>query len=187
VLDPNTSMVDPISGATVMNEVLTILGPTANANLPGVDEWCINSAAIDPLNRCAVVNSEDGHVYRWSFVTNTLSAGLRLAAPTGEAYTSTVIGPDGAIYAINNAQLACCDANVAAQSSVGAPVFKPVSRFFTPSFQRAGWIGILAAFSLHVGIRASRRSRTWSGWSFLSWCGVNWSRRRASVASSTAS
>ena len=93
-----------------MNEVLTVLGPTHNPDLPGVNEWCINSAAIDPLNKCAVVNSEDGHVYRWSFVTNTLSTGLKLAEPTGEAYTSTVIGPDGAIYAINNAQLACCDA-----------------------------------------------------------------------------
>ncbi len=127
VLDPNTSMVDPISGANVMSEVLTILGPTQNPDLAGVNEWCINSAAIDPLNKCAVVNSEDGHVYRWSFVTNTLSTGLKLAEPTGEAYTSTVIGPDGAIYAINNAQLACCDANVPVQGSV-APRSSSLSR-----------------------------------------------------------
>ena len=40
-------MADPISGATVMNEVLTVLGPTANTDLPGVREWCINSAAVD--------------------------------------------------------------------------------------------------------------------------------------------
>jgi hypothetical protein len=91
-----------------MNEVLTVLGPTPNRNLPGVDEWCINSAAIDPINKCAIVNSEDGHVYRWSFATNSLSVGLKLAPPTGEAYTSTAIGPDGAIYAINNATLFCC-------------------------------------------------------------------------------
>jgi len=108
VLDPNVSMPDPVTGATVMKEVLTVLGPTPNANLPGVDEWCINSAAIDPVNKCAIINSEDGHVYRWSFATNTLSAGLRLAPPTGEAYTSTAIGPDGAVYAINNAVLFCC-------------------------------------------------------------------------------
>jgi len=110
VLDPNTSMVDPITGTTVMNTVLTILGPTQNPNLPGVNEWCINSAAVDIANKCAVVNSEDGHCYRWDFTTNTLSPGLYLAPPTGEAYTSTLIGPDGAVYAINNAKLFCCGA-----------------------------------------------------------------------------
>ena len=86
-------MVDPISGARVMNEVLTIVGPTPNSELPGVTEWCINSAAVDVANKCAVVNSEDGHVYRWNFVTNTLSAGLKLAPATGEAYTSTLDRP----------------------------------------------------------------------------------------------
>ena len=142
-----------------MNEVITVLGPTQNPNLPGVNEWCINAAAIDPLNKCAVVNSEDGHVYRWSFVTNTLSPGLKLAEPTGEAYTSTVIGPDGAIYAINNAQLACCDANGFIQSSVGAPAMERTSSLFTPLFQGVGLIGIFVALSLHFGIKASRRSR----------------------------
>lgn len=108
ILDPNVTMGDPITGATVMNEVITVLGRTPNGNLPGFDEWCINSAAIDPINKCAIVNSEDGHVYRWSFATNSLSQGLQLAPPTGEAYTSTAIGPDGAVYAINNATLFCC-------------------------------------------------------------------------------
>ena len=68
-------------------------------------EWCINSAAVDPVTRSAIVNNEDGNVYRWDFVTNTLSPALNLAPPTGEAYTPTVIGPDGAGYAINNATL----------------------------------------------------------------------------------
>ena len=36
--------------------------------------------------------------------------GLTLAPPTGEAYTPTVIGPDGAVYAVNNAQLFSCGA-----------------------------------------------------------------------------
>jgi len=108
ILDPGATMVDPVTGATVMNEVITVLGPTKNPNLPGVDEWCINSVAVDAANSCAVVNSEDGHVYRWDFSTNTLSPGLQLAPPTGEAYTPTLIGPDGAVYAINNAQLNCC-------------------------------------------------------------------------------
>jgi hypothetical protein len=108
VLDPNAPQVDPITGATVMKEVMTQLGPTPNDTLPGVREWCINAAAIDTLGKCAVVNSEDGHVYRWDFKTNRLSPGLHLAPPTGEAYTPTVIGPDGSIYAINNSALYCC-------------------------------------------------------------------------------
>ena len=69
-------MEDPISGATVMNEVLAVLGPTENTDLPGVREWCMNSVAVDSANKCAVVNSEDGHVYRWYFSTNTLTPGL---------------------------------------------------------------------------------------------------------------
>jgi hypothetical protein len=110
VLDPNDSMTDPITGATVMNTVLTVAGVTPDteylSSFPNaVREWCINSAAIDPFNHCAVVNSEDGNLYRWDFVTNTLSPGLMLAPPTGEAYTPTVIGPDGTAYAINNATL----------------------------------------------------------------------------------
>lgn len=108
LVDPNTSMTDPITGTTVMNTVITILGPTPNSGQAGVREWCINSAAIDSVNVCAVVNCEDGKVYRWNFATNTLSPGLTLAPATGEAYTPTLIGPDGAVYAINNARLNCC-------------------------------------------------------------------------------
>jgi hypothetical protein len=110
VLDPNATEPDPITGTTVMKEVITVLGPTPNQGLPGVHEWCINSAAVDPVNKCAVVNSEDGNAYRWDFTTNTLSAPLNLAPPTGEPYTPTLIGPDGAVYAINNGKLNCCQA-----------------------------------------------------------------------------
>ena len=53
-------------GVTAMKPVLTVNGVTPDSdfpNLPGaVREWCINSAAIDAVNQCAVVNSEDGHV-----------------------------------------------------------------------------------------------------------------------------
>ena len=66
-----------------MKEVITVLGPTPNDGQPGVHEWCINAAAIDPINKCAVVNSEDGNAYRWDFTTNTLSAPLTWR-PTGE-------------------------------------------------------------------------------------------------------
>lgn len=110
IVDPNVSMTDPITGATVMSTVLTVTGvtpdPAFRPDLPNaVREWCINAAAVDPATRSAVVNSEDGIVYRWDFTSNTLQSALILAPPTGEAYTPTVIGPDGAVYAINNATL----------------------------------------------------------------------------------
>jgi hypothetical protein len=107
-------MIDPISGATVMNTVITATGPTPDTskNLTqfpnAVREWCINSAAIDPVQKCALVNNEDGHLYRWDFTTNSLSLAFPMAAATGEAYTPTVMGPDGAVYAINNATLFSC-------------------------------------------------------------------------------
>jgi hypothetical protein len=124
ILDPNATEPDPIVPTTaVMKEVLTILGPTPNPELFGVREWCINSAAIDSINKCAVVNSEDGHVYRWNFITNTLSPAFPMAAATGEAYTPTLIGPDGAVYAINNAVLYCCQAAPPPSSPSRAALF----------------------------------------------------------------
>src|ERR1700683_5115167 len=66
VLDPNGMETDPVTGATVMLEVLTMLGPTPSAS-GGVREWCINSGAIDPFSGSAIANSEDGVVYRWNF------------------------------------------------------------------------------------------------------------------------
>ena len=61
VLDPNDTETDPITNSiNVMKEVITVLGPTPNTTLgKGVREWCINAAAIDPVNKCAVVNCED--------------------------------------------------------------------------------------------------------------------------------
>lgn len=104
ITDPNTSMTDPITGASVMNVVLEQIGLTADGPPSGaVREWCINSAAIDPATSSAIVNSEDGTNYRWNFITNTLSQFMALSPGVGEAYTPTVIGPDGTVYAINDA------------------------------------------------------------------------------------
>jgi hypothetical protein len=75
-----------------------------------------------------VVNSEDGNAYRWDFTTNTLSAPLNLAPPTGEPYTPTLIGPDGAVYAINNGTLNCC---VSTSSPTGGHL--PTAKFKDPS------------------------------------------------------
>ncbi len=109
VLDPNAAMLDPVTGAQVMREVLTIAGPThdpAYPDLPNaVYEWCIDSAAVDPFGKSALVPSEDGNLYRWDFTTNTFTQRIRVTAGIGEAYTPTLIGADGTVFAINDATL----------------------------------------------------------------------------------
>jgi hypothetical protein len=109
VLDPNASMVDPISGINVMQEVLTIAGQTPDPEFPNypnaVREWCINNAAVDPFTVSILANSEDGQLYRWDLTTNTFTEVIKLTQATGEAYTPTVVGADGTVYAINNATL----------------------------------------------------------------------------------
>jgi hypothetical protein len=113
ILDPFATMTDPISGATVMKEVLTVLGPTPDDDFPGnplaVREWCINTAAVDPTTRSAFVNNEDGKLYRWDLVTGTLADQVVLTPGIGEAYTPTLIGPDGTVYAINDGKLFAVD------------------------------------------------------------------------------
>ncbi len=109
VLDPTVAMADPISGIPVMQEVLTIAGPTPDHPSPAfpnaVREWCINTAAVDPFTHSALVNSEDGILYRWDFTTHTLTEQVVLTIGIGEAYTPTLVGVDGTVYAINNAIL----------------------------------------------------------------------------------
>ena len=68
-------------------------------------EWCVNTSAVDSIGHSAMVNNEDGKIYRWNLDNNTLSESVTLTAGTSEAYTPTVIGPDGTVYAINAATL----------------------------------------------------------------------------------
>jgi len=70
-----------------------------------VKEWCINAAAVDPATRSVMVNSEDGIDYRWDLTTNTLTQAVTLSAGIFEAYTTTLIGADGTVYATNQAIL----------------------------------------------------------------------------------
>jgi len=105
ILDPGAAQTDAVTGATVMKEILTVLGPTPGFPDPGVKEWCINSAAVDPATGSVLANSEDGKLYRWNLASNTLIQPVTLTAGLGEAYTPTVIGTDGTVYAINNAIL----------------------------------------------------------------------------------
>ena len=107
VLDPKASQADSIvPGVQVMREVLTILGPTLDGgSATARREWCINTMAADPARKSILANNEDGILYRWDLATNTLSQGLRLNAGLGQAYTPTLVGADGAVYAISNATL----------------------------------------------------------------------------------
>jgi len=104
ILDPNATESDPISRVTTMKEILTVVGPTPNPD-GGVSEWCINSAAVDPATKSVLAGSEDGKLYRWDLTSNSLTQTVVLTSGIGEAYTPTAIGPDGTVYAINNATL----------------------------------------------------------------------------------
>ena len=106
ILDPNAPTIDNQrnngSGAIIMQTVLTQLGPTPNPNAPGVYEWCDNNAVVDPATDSILVTSEDGNLYRWNLATGTITQSISLGSGLGEAYTSTLIGPDGTVYATNN-------------------------------------------------------------------------------------
>jgi hypothetical protein len=110
ILDPNATEADPIfPSVTVMNEVLTIKGVSPDPkfpNIPGaVREWCINAAAIDPITKSVLANSEDGKLYRWDLTSNSFTQVITLSPGIGEAYTPTLIGSDGTAFAINDAVL----------------------------------------------------------------------------------
>ena len=106
VIDPNASQTDAISGLPVMREVLSIAGTTLETgSTTAVKEWCINSAAVDRATKSILANSEDGYLYRWSLSSNTFTQRIELTSGIAEAYTPTVVGADGAVYAVNNAVL----------------------------------------------------------------------------------
>jgi hypothetical protein len=106
IVDPNATQTDRFSSASVMREVMTVLGPTSDPSYPGgVEEWCINTAAVDPATDCVLMNSEDGYLYRWHLPSNTLTQRLRMNNGYAQSYTPTAIGADGRVYAVNNARL----------------------------------------------------------------------------------
>jgi hypothetical protein len=110
ILDPNASQPDAVLFNPEMKEVITVLGVTPDTEFTAffpnaVREWCINMAAVDPFTKSVFVNSEDGKLYRWDLNANKLADVLTLTGGLGEAYTPTVIGVDGTIYAINDGVL----------------------------------------------------------------------------------
>ena len=107
VLDPRASQKDPYANVRTMKAVRTVLSPVHEPGGPARAryEWCINSAAVDTADDSVMANSEDGILYRWDLAHDTLAEKIRLNSPRPEAYTPTIIGPDGTVYAINNATL----------------------------------------------------------------------------------
>ena len=109
ILDPADNQIDSISAIPVMREVLTIVGPTPEFGQPGtvgaVREWCVNTTSVDPATSSILVNSADGRLYRWHLPSNQLTQNVRFNNGYVESYTPTAIGPDGKVYAINNATL----------------------------------------------------------------------------------
>ena len=107
IVDPSRSQADRIiASVQTMAEVLTIAGPTPDADHPGgVREWCVNTGAVDPATRSMLINNEDGKLYRWNLATNQLSENIRFNNGLGQSYTPTAIGADGSVYAINNGVL----------------------------------------------------------------------------------
>jgi hypothetical protein len=110
IVDPNDqTQIDPVTGLTVMKEVLTIAGVTPDEDFPGfpgaVREWCVNTGVVDPATGSVLVNSEDGKLYRWNLTTNSFSEFITITTGLGQAYTPTLIGADGRVFSINNATL----------------------------------------------------------------------------------
>ncbi len=110
LLDPKATEVDARPSSNhmlIMREVLTVIGPTPDkedrsALLPfAVREWCINTPAVNPATNSVFMPSEDGHMYRWNLVSNSLDQFIQLNPGVGLPYVPTVIGPDGQVYTTN--------------------------------------------------------------------------------------
>jgi hypothetical protein len=99
LFDPQQGVSNSVTKVTAMAAVLTVPSPTGL-------EWCVNSAAVDPFTKSVLANNEDGYLYRWDLTSNQLIESIALTTTqTGEAYTPTVVGVDGAVYAINHGYL----------------------------------------------------------------------------------
>jgi hypothetical protein len=110
LLDPHATQADHfVSSATpvtVMQEVQVITGSTPDpGTVGGVREWCVNTAVVDVATNSVLINNEDGYAYRWHLPSNTLSEWVYLNDGVSQAYTATVSGPTGIVYAVNNARL----------------------------------------------------------------------------------
>ena len=161
IFDPKTTAIDPDTGELAMATVLSIAGVTPDPNFPdkpgAVREWCINNAVVDPASHSIFANSEDGWLYRWDTTTNTFTQRIQLTSGVGEAYTPTVIGADGTVFAINNAilfavgqtpSLTISDVSIAEGDS------DTTAAIFTVSLSSSSTKQVLVDFSLANGSAA---------------------------------
>ncbi len=106
VLDPHVSAPDPIVPAVATMQVVeSQLAPTAVPGVAGATyPWSVNAAAVSAgvgqAPASAFVLSEDGRLYRWNLASNRLDGAVVLAAAGPQAYTPSVIAPDGSVLAI---------------------------------------------------------------------------------------
>jgi hypothetical protein len=105
LLDPRAPAADPVlPGVAAMTQVQTVLAPTALPDAPGATyAWCVNAAVVDAGGAAFAVN-EDGYLYRWDLAANRLGR-VALTAAGAQAYTPTLVGPDGLILAMANGTL----------------------------------------------------------------------------------
>jgi len=127
ILDPDDTQVDAFTGVIVMKEIRIIAGvtpdPNAGPEYPNaVLEWCVNTSAVDPYTGSVISGSEDGRLYRWHLDSNTLPEAITLATELGQAYTPSMIGPDGQVYTIHNSTLYAVGAAV---TNAGPPLSNP--------------------------------------------------------------
>jgi hypothetical protein len=114
LLDPNAIQTDghpTAAGLIEMREISTAIGCTPDPEYQSeshpfaVREWCINTAAINPVTRSIFAPSEDGRLYRWDMGLNALSETFTLGPGLGSPYVPTVIGPDGTVYSLNGGKM----------------------------------------------------------------------------------
>src|SRR4030095_11452289 len=86
VLDPNDTQLDPHTGSAgvvEMREVLAVIGGNPDDPDPSfpfaVKKFCINAPAINPATNSVFFDSEDGHIYRWNLVTNSIDQAVPLS------------------------------------------------------------------------------------------------------------
>src|SRR5262249_51730728 len=103
----------------------------------------------------------DGKLYRWNLTTNTFTQQVTLTSGVGEAYTPTLIGVDGTVYAINNATLFAVVG--ASASFVGTDT--TTQGTWKGTYGTAGYnvIADLASYPSYVTVSASGQSTfTWA-------------------------
>ncbi len=89
-----------------------------------LSEWCCNMGVFDPFAGAIFASNEDSYVYRWDLNHNTLAERIEMRNPFVEAYTPSLIGPDGAVYSINMGQLSVIECNKTSQT-IGTATVEP--------------------------------------------------------------